>query len=266
MFVWRALPSEASARPGAFLTVPALWRVGIRVAFTSRLGGHSRDAFGSLNLSLVSGDEDRRVAANRARVLGALGCDAGAWTSGYQVHGARAQRVTVAERGAGADGPAAALPDTDGLWTDEPGIALAVLTADCVPLFLTDPVARRIGVVHAGWRGLLGGVIEAAVDGLGSPERLQAFVGPSIGPCCYEVGDEVAGPVVREFGSSVLRGVSRLNLWAAASGALRRSGVRETWTATICTRCESHRFFSHRAGAQGRQGVVACLDDGGRRR
>jgi hypothetical protein len=258
VFAWRAYPPAAGASDGAYLTAPSLSRRGVRVAFTTRHGGVSREPFTSLNLSYISGDDPAWVRANRARALGVLGLGLSAWTSGRQVHGSHVVRVGPSERGAGADSPADTIPGADALWTQDPGIALAVLTADCVPLVLADPDRMLLGVVHVGWRGLVGGVVERALADIGTGGSMVALAGPSIGPCCYEVGEDVAGPARERFGEEVLRG-RNLDLWAGVAGALRAGGARQVHFAALCTRCEPARFYSHRRGDAARQGVVACL-------
>lgn len=259
MLAWGAFEERAGARPGAYLRVPLLARSGIHAIFTTRLGGRSDPPYASLNLSYVSGDDPATVRANRARALQAIGGDASGWTGGRQVHGAGVRRVGAHDRGRGAADPDSTLPDTDALVTDEPGIPLAVLVADCVPLLLADPRARRIAVVHAGWRGLVSGVVENAAAAFDSPSRVVAIAGPSIGPCCYEVGADVARPAAERFGAGVLRD-GRLDLWTATAAALRAAGVGDATFAALCTRCEPHRFYSHRAGDAGRQGLLALLD------
>lgn len=266
MFVWRALPGRADARPGAFLALPSLERHGIRAAFTNRTGGVSDGSYASLNLSFFSGDDPTAVRRNRARALAAVGASTDAWTSGRQVHGTRIEAVTGADRGRGAFDPATALQGVDGTWTDQPGVALAVLAADCVPVLLADAARRRIAVVHAGWRGMVGGVLANGVRALAEAgshrESLAAFVGPAIGPCCYEVGDDVASAARASLGDDALvRHGDRtfMDLWSSARRALSAAGVREIWLAAICTRSEPHRFFSHRAGATARQGLVAVI-------
>ncbi len=261
MFAWRAFAREPGAGPGAVLTVPELARRGIEVAFTTRRGGRSEDPFASLNLSYASGDDPNIVRANRRRALAAIGARLEDWTGARQVHSARAVRVGDAERGAGWDSAAGVIPDADALWTDRPGPAIVVLTADCTPILLADTSRRRIGAVHAGWRGLLSGIVEEAVERMGGPDGLTAFVGPSIGPCCYEVGSDVTTPA-REALGDVIRtadGREHLDLWAGSLVALGRAGVREVWPAALCTRCEPDRFYSHRAGARGRQGLLARI-------
>jgi YfiH family protein len=237
---------------------------GIRVAFTTRHGGFSDDPYSSLNLSFFSGDDADVVKANRARALTTLGGDPASWTSGRQVHGTEPVRVTDRERGSGADSPDSTIAGVDALWTDEPGTVLAVLIADCVPVLLADPARRRIGVVHAGWRGMTGGVIEATVASMGGEtSKLLAFIGPSIGPCCYEVGEDVAGPARASLGPEVERrnGAVRVDLWGGARVALRRAGVSAIQLSALCTRCEPHRFFSHRAGHAARQGLLAMIQE-----
>jgi len=261
MFAWRAFPREPGAGPGAYLTVPELARRGLEIAFTSRHGGRSERPFASLNLSYVSGDDPEVVRANRTRALGAVGGGLGSWTGARQVHGGRSVRVGSVERGAGWDSPEGVIADADSLWTEAPDVTVVVLTADCAPVVLADPDRRRVGVVHAGWRGLLAGVTEATVEAMGGAVGLRAFIGPSIGPCCYEVGADVA-TLARERLGDVVRdgdGRERLDLWAGALVALARAGVRDVWPAALCTRCEPDRFYSHRAGDLGRQGALVRI-------
>jgi YfiH family protein len=149
----------------------------------------------------------------------------------------------------------------DGLWTDEPGQAILAMSADCLPIALarTDTRAPAVAVLHAGWRGLLAGIVAAGTEALGGGE-LAAAIGPGIGPCCYEVGEEVAAPFRERFGDDVVRG-SRLDLWTSAERALRAAGVERVDRFDRCTACEPETFFSHRrdAGRTGRQGVIAYV-------
>lgn len=261
MFAWRSLPTRAGARAGAYVTVPDLARAGIRVAFTTRLGGYSEGPWSSLNLSFVSEDDPAVVRRNRERALEAVGLSIAAWTSGRQVHGTHV--ASVDEGGRGATDPLTTIPDTDALLITEPGPGVAVLVADCMPILLADVARRRVAVVHAGWRGLVGGVIRNAVDALENPADLCAYVGPSIGPCCYEVGDDVAAPARAALGEAVVREAPikpHLDLWRGATIALRAAGVMRIYPSMLCTRCEPHRFYSHRAGDTGRQGVLATIE------
>jgi YfiH family protein len=226
-----------------------------RVAFTTRLGGVSEGPFESLNLGILTDDDPERVVENRRRLCATLGADAETATMAWQVHGAA---VTEAK-------PRGILERTvfercDGLWSDRPGQAMALLTADCYPV----AIARTNGspalcVLHVGWRGLLAGIAEAGVEAIGGPS-LAAVIGPGIGACCYEVGDEVAEPFRRRFGADVVVD-GRLDLGEATDRALRAAGVERIERTGHCTACEPQLFFSHRRdrGRTGRQGVVAYI-------
>jgi hypothetical protein len=148
----------------------------------------------------------------------------------------------------------------DGWWSDEPGQGIMLVTADCLPV----AIARRKGapalaVLHVGWRGLLEGIVENGASALGS-EPLAAAIGPGIGPCCYEVGQDVAEPFEAAYGAEILVD-GRLDLWRAAELALERAGVEEIERTDLCTYCHPELFFSHRRdrGTTGRQGVIAAV-------
>jgi len=155
-------------------------------AFSTRVGGVSEGAFESLNLGILTDDDPERVVENRRILCGAVGADPETATMAWQVHGAR-----VFE----ADGRGVVTPGTDfeqgnGLWTEEPGRALGLLTADCFPVALARQNGTpRLVVLHVGWRGLVEGILENGVAAVAGPAA--AAIGPGIGPCCYEVGDEV---------------------------------------------------------------------------
>lgn len=253
---WRAFEAREEMSPGALLRVPTLEDAGIVIACTTRLGGTMPD--GACDLALRGAPAPERVLIHRARVLEALGLPLDAWTVGEQVHGAAVHAVESGDRGAGARSDGTTIAGADGLVTSEHGVALAVLAADCVPIALADPVSRRVGVIHAGWRGLVAGVVEATVAAFGASADAVAVIGPAIGPCCYEVGEEVRGPAVDRFGATVARG-THVDLWEAAVLALRGSGVTTLLPTGLCTRCEPERFFSHRAGATGRHAIIAAI-------
>jgi YfiH family protein len=226
-----------------------------RVAFSTRSGGVSEGPFESLNLGIFTNDEPERVVENRRRLCAAVGVDAETATMAWQVHGgdvteARPRGIverTVFER-------------CDGLWSEEPGQAMVLLTADCLPVALAVANGRPgLAVLHVGWKGLLAGIVEAGAAALGHG-RLAAAIGPGIGPCCYEVGEEVAAPYRERFGPEVLRG-RHLDLAEATERALVAAGVESVWRTGYCTACEPDLFFSHRRdrGLTGRQGVVAVI-------
>lgn len=221
------------------------------VAFTTRLGGVSEGPFASLNLGRRVGDDADRVDENRRRACAAIGADAERLALNYQVHSARVNRAAASSRGA----------PGDGLWTDEPALPVAALTADCVPIALarTNGAAPALAVLHAGRIGILGGVVEAGVAALGGG-GVAAAVGPAIGPCCYEVGDEVATPYRARFGPDVLRG-RMLDLWTSAARALADAGCARVERLEVCTACNPSLFFSHRRDGRPRgvQGVLGVI-------
>ena len=166
------------------------------------------------------------------------------------MHSARVNRAAAGRRGT----------PGDGLWTDEPGLPLLALTADCVPIALVRSNGDRpaVCVLHAGRIGILGGVVEAGVTALGG--AVAAAIGPAIGPCCYEVGDEVCEPYRARFGAGVMRG-RNLDLWRAADLSLRAAGVRSIERVDLCTACHPELFFSYRRDGKprGGQGVLAYV-------
>jgi polyphenol oxidase len=234
------------------------WDVGdrYRVAFSTRVGGVSEGPFESLNLGILTADEPDRVVENRTRLCAAVGADPESSTMAWQVHGAR-----VAE----ADSRGIVTPGTvyercDGLWTDRPGRPLVLLTADCFPVALARTSGTpRLSVLHVGWRGLLAGIAQAGVAAVGG-NGVAAAVGPGIGPCCYEVGEEVAAPFRDAFGEDVISG-RNLDLGLATERALLAAGCASVERTGRCTSCEPDLFFSHRRdrGRTGRQGVIAYI-------
>jgi purine-nucleoside/S-methyl-5'-thioadenosine phosphorylase / adenosine deaminase len=228
------------------------WEVdGYEVGFTTRVGGVSEGPYASLNLGRKSGDVVERVDENRRIVCDAIGADLERLALNYQVHSSRVLRAAPAMRGEHADG----------LWTDEPGLPILAMSADCLPIVLarTGEDEPAVAVLHAGWRGLLEGIAAAGAQALGDG-MLTAAIGPGIGPCCYEVGEEVAAPFSERFGDDVIR-ERRLDLWTSAERALRAAGVERVDRFDRCTACEPETFFSHRrdAGRTGRQGVIAYV-------
>ena len=220
------------------------------VGFTTRDGGVSEGPFRSLNLGLMTDDRPEHVHENRRRAVVALDGQPDALALNRQVHGAGVVRARAGSRGERTG---------DVLWTDERGLPVGALTADCVPIALVRVAGSRpaLAVVHAGWRGLLAGVVPAAVAALGG--TVAAAVGPAIGPCCYELGEDVAGPLRAAFGLGVVR-EGKGDLPLAAERALRAAGVARVDRLGSCTACDG-RFFSHRrdAGVTGRQGVLGLL-------
>jgi purine-nucleoside/S-methyl-5'-thioadenosine phosphorylase / adenosine deaminase len=226
-------------------------------AFSTRLGGVSEGPFRSLNLGVLTDDQRDRVIANREALAGALGRDAGSVVMGRQVHGTDVQvSDTTPDQGA-------PLREVDAQVTSFPGLTPLVLVADCVPLVLAAPGA--VAAVHCGWRGTVAGIAERALDSVRelSQGEVYAALGPGIGACCYEVGEEVE-KAFRERGHAedVLPG-RRLDLALAVGRELQRAGVDpgRIHDCGLCTSCNPELLFSHRrdAGGTGRQAGLGWL-------
>ena len=237
---------------------------------SERGGGVSDGPFSSLNLGLHVGDVAENVGGNRRRAASALGMDALRLVCAEQVHGSRVAVVTSGDAGRGACSLADALPGADALVTRAAGLPLALFFADCAPVFVVDPVSRTVAVAHAGWRGLVGGVLEntlaVLVNEFGArPEDLLAAIAPCIGACCFEVGLEVAARFdpadVRPSGEN---GKAFVDLAGAAVRRLHGAGllVQNVDVANECTTCRPDRWFSHRrdgGGKTGRMGAFIAL-------
>jgi YfiH family protein len=186
------------------LTWPALDASGADAAVTARAGGVSSGPYATLNLSLAVGDDEECVLENRRRLAAAFGVGPGDFVFARQVHGAGVRVIGDADRGSGAFSLDDAIPDVDALVTITPGVVLAILTADCVPIVLHDPVAGVLACVHAGWRGTAARVPAAAVatmQTLGSrPADIIAGLGPAMSPDRYQVGSDVHQAVSQSFG------------------------------------------------------------------
>jgi YfiH family protein len=219
------------------------------VVFTTRRGGVSEGPYASLNLGRKTGDDVERVDENRRRACGEINADPARLALNYQVHSAVVRRAQEGERGG---------VRADGLWTDEPGLPVLALSADCLPIALVRAKGATPGVcvLHAGRIGLLDGIVEAGVAALGRTPA--AAIGPGIGPCCYEVGEEVATPYRARFGAEIMRG-RKLDLWQAAERVLLDAGVERVERFDLCTACNPELFFSHRRDGKPRgvQGVLA---------
>lgn len=218
------------------------------VAFSTRSGGVSEGPYDSLNLGRMTGDEVEQVDENRRRLCAEIGTTPERLALNRQIHSSAIHRAVPGARG----------EPGDGLWTEEPDLPVLAMSADCLPIALARVGAARPGVavLHAGWRGLLAGIVAEGVGALGG--RVHAAIGPAIGPCCYEVGPEVAEPFAAAFGDDVLYG-GKLDLWTAAERALSAAGLEEIERIDLCTACNPELFFSHRRTGKPRgvQGVIA---------
>lgn len=250
-FVWKTDPVEHLAVDG--------WP-GVKAWMSGRRGGVSPPPFSTLNLSVYVHDLPAAVVENRRRALLPAGGRSPLWARpehGGRVHQVDRRTVEV-ERG-------------DGLLTRDPEVVLAQTYADCVPIFLYAPDIGWAGLLHAGWRGTVAQIaaagVRALVDEGARPDRMQAAIGPSIGPCCYEVGEDVVG-LVRPLprGQEFLVGREdriHLDLWGMNRALLEGAGItpEHIIEAGLCTSCEVHRFFSHRRERRtGRMGGFLCLE------
>ena len=219
---------------------------GYVVAFTTRVGGVSAAPYDSLNLTVGTGDDPERVEQNRRIACESLGLAYDRLAFNRQIHSPTVHRAEPGRRGT----------PGDGLWTDEPEIPMLAMSADCLPIAVaTTDGRRRLAVLHAGWRGLSEGVVAAGVAALGEGPK-AAVIGPAIGPCCYEVGEEVAALFAPDL---TTRG--KLDLWTAAERALRRAGVDRIDRTDVCTHDHPGLYFSHRRDglARGVQGVIGAV-------
>lgn len=234
------------------MTVPLIrWQVDgpYEVAFSTRQGGVSTGPFESLNLGRLTADGPGNADENRRRLCEAVGARADDLAMNRQVHGATVNRASAGTRG----------QPGDGLWTDEPGVPMLVFVADCLPIALARCNGRpALALLHAGRTGLLEGIVEAGVSALGGP--VAAVVGPGIGPCCYEVSEEIASSYRARFGEHVAP-KRHLDLWTAAEWLLHAAGVEQVDRLDLCTACHADRFFSHRRddGTTGRQGMIGYV-------
>jgi polyphenol oxidase len=219
---------------------------GYVVAFTTRIGGVSEAPYDSLNLTVGTGDDPERVEENRRLACTLLDVPYERLALNRQIHSTTVLRAEPGRRGT----------PGDGLWTDEPQVPLLAMGADCLPIAIALTGRRRgLAVLHAGWRGLAEGIVAAGVAALGRGPK-AAVIGPSIGPCCYEVGAEVA-----QLYDDDLTTDGRLDLWSAAERALRLAGVARVDRIDVCTRHNPDLYFSHRRDglARGVQGVIGAL-------
>lgn len=222
----------------------------IRHAFFTRQGGVSQGIYASLNGGVGSADQPEAVAENRARMAGEFGLDPGALLTLFQIHSAE---VVTVER----PWPAGERPKADAMVTRVPHLAIGVASADCGPVLFADPHAGIIGAAHAGWKGAVGGVLEATVarmEELGAKRSdIVAVLGPTIGPTAYEVGPEFVHRLLersqdsrRFFTPSERPDHALFDLPAYILDRLLQAGIGEAEWLGLCTYSDPERFFSYR--------------------
>ena len=240
-----------------------------------RKGGISKGKYSSLNLGLHTGDEKSNVLRNRELLAKTMGFSVDDFVFAGQVHSDQIAIVGNAERGSGVWEADSCIHETDAMITNQAGICLMVLVADCVPVLLYDPKKRVIAAIHAGRKGTESLIVLKTVDRMKqqygcSAKDILAGIGPSIGPCCYEVEDKVAGQFsqsLEQFEGLVLRQQEghkpHLDLWKANQLQLLASGIlpESIETAGICTQCNEQDYFSYRVGEgmTGRFAAGICL-------
>jgi YfiH family protein len=228
---------------------------GARAIFSTRHGGVSEGPYESLNLGILTDDEPGRVTENRHRLATQAGLEPDRVAMGWQVHGTDLRTWDAPPPQSAFAQPGTELDRVDGHLTGQPGLALMVLVADCFPVALAGD--GRVAMLHCGWRGLAGGIVEKAVERFEQPPA--AAVGPGIGPCCYEVGQEVLQPFEDIDGAADDR---MLDLRAVIAHKLAAAGVTDVQHLDQCTSCRPELYFSHRRdkGVTGRQAGLVVLD------
>jgi len=243
---------------------------GVVQGVTTRQGGVSQPPHATLNMSFSRPDDPQAVRENRQRVYGALEIDPQRVVQAGQIHGNDVLLVDERHAGRGALDRPSVLAPADALITNTPDLFLLACFADCVPLLFADPVQRAVGVAHAGWQGTVKHIGAATVRAMGEafgsvPADIRVVVGPSAGPCCYNVWPHVADVVRGAFPDDphVLGdpdGETMCDLWAANVATLVCSGVLrdQIEVSGVCTIHNSERFFSHRAD-KGQTGRFAAI-------
>jgi YfiH family protein len=227
----------------------------IKAYTTLRMDGHSQPPYAQFNLSASVGDDADAVRKNRQQLQAELNlAQAPTWLK--QVHGTS---VVAAHESL------PPVPEADAIWTDQPNLPCAVLTADCLPIFLCDPKNRRVAAIHAGWRGLAAGVLDATLDIFGAPYcDYLVWLGPAIGPTVFEVGEEVrdlfrqADPAADLAFQSRGQGKYLADLYQLARQRLSRYGVQQVYGGEYCTLSDPARFYSYRRDGEG-AGRMASL-------
>lgn len=258
-----------------YLSFKALEDTGMVInGFSTRLGGASKGRFATMNFSYSRKDDPADVLENFTRMADALGVERDRMVVSYQTHTTNVRRVTREDEGKGVIRERD-YRDVDGLITDVPGITLVTFYADCVPLYLVDPVHYAIGLSHSGWRGTVRRMGQVTMDAMKEafgtrPEDVTACIGPSICRDCFEVGEEVAeafadafDPKYRDalYRANEKPGKYQLDLWKANEIIFQEAGVpkEQIHTTNICTMCNSDYLFSHRRVGEERGNLAAFL-------
>ncbi len=231
--------------------------------FSTRKGGTSSPPYDSLNLGLHVEDNEETVIANRKKIIGVLGFSIEDAIALNQVHGNKIVKIDKCSCGK-------ELSSADGMITNQPNILLMTHYADCVPIYVYDPVSNSIGLAHAGWKGTVLKVAKNLVEELNNnygvkPKNCIAVIGPSIGSCCYQVNEKVIGPLKKSIPRwrECLVDEDFLNLWWSNKLVLQESGIKNQniYISRLCTSCEVEDFYSHRRdkGTTGRMAAFLAI-------
>ena len=245
---------------------------GVKHGCSTRVGGISEGCFASMNLGFGRGDADENVMINYDRICNAIGFAKEQAVLSAQVHETVVRRATKADCGKGICKPRD-YTSVDAQITDEPGVALTVFTADCVPVFIYDPVKKAIGTAHAGWRGTIGRIAGKTVQAMETEfgckaENIEAYIGASICKDCYTVGGDVAEMFMKEFPEATTQteeqkaeGTCQLDLWQVNRMILEQAGVKpeNIVIGGVCTKCHSDLLYSHRVQGNDRGSLVGFL-------
>lgn len=239
--------------------------------FSTRIGGVSQPPYAELNLAFHVGDHPENVIENRRRYCHALGLRLEDLAAGEQVHSDKVRVVTGRDRGCGAFAYDTAFAGTDGFVTNEPGVVLSSYYADCVPLFIVDPVRQAVALAHGGWKGTVKRIGAKTIETMHTHFGTKAAdclvgIGPSVGSCCYEVDEQVINPLRAEFPQweqfvkPKENGRWNLDLWATNRQVFLDAGVplEQIEVGGLCTACHTELFFSYRA-EQGKTGRMASI-------
>jgi polyphenol oxidase len=240
---------------------------------SARKGGFSNAPFSSLNLGLKVNDDIESVHRNRKLLAEAIGISPSNFVVPSQCHSNNVLVANETHKGRGVFDKNEAIENTDSLVTNTPGLCLLIFAADCVPILLYDPVKKAIGAAHAGWKGTVNRIVQKTVNAMknnygSSPSDMVAGIGPSIGPCCYFVNEDVISESEKSFGSKkfiIKQNDNRFifDMWHANKQVLLDAGLQEKniEISEMCTFCNHDRFFSHRydKGITGRFGAGIML-------
>lgn len=248
-----------------YLTSPVLQEHSIFLAFTTRHSGFSNEPYKSLNLALHVEDNEKKVLKNRHVVSKVLGYKENSLTCAQQIHGTSIQLVDDKSVGAGSTDYATSLKGIDGLITDKANVPIGLFFADCLPVVLVSSSPKIVAIAHAGYKGIISGIINKLIKKISvrvQPKEMLAFLGPSIGSCCYKVNERRVKRFSKAFPSIVKESDKALDLKAIASYQLYKAGLdpANIFCSSYCTCCNSDLFFSYRKSkVTGRQAAIAFI-------